>query len=280
MLLTLGILYLPNALSGGIPVSKKQILDLSEQGYWDIAGEAIYVQPQNLFSGAYELDTFYDWGYTFHIKYQMSDVKSFYIRWLRFRSKMENLSKNLSDFQNEGPTTVDYRYLSRFDILYVELEQKLNFKSNLDVMIHGGFSYSTSQTTKSAQAISNTTQFTEVQAYNISYRGAGAVIGADVLYPLTSNITLLIYNNFLIQTRYAKFRQRKITRDQTSAETSQFDDLLYGAIASAEGFVGIDYKPHILDSGLHARVGWLTILYDQDTFKWSGAFFGARWVGN
>lgn len=259
---------------------KKKHFLLHDKGFWDISSDALYIQPHNLYAGSHELETLYDWGFTLDVRYHLTDNKSFYVRWLRYKAGHENLSKGVQDFQNEGPTSIAYGYISRFDIIYAELSQKMPLRSNLTLTLHGGVTYSTQQFKENSHAVSNINQFSETTASNFNFSGTGAVIGLDFDFTIWRNLNIFFYNNIAMQTKNATSLTKSIIVDNNSSTVSQVDDREYGAIASAEGFLGLDYKKNILDGHLHLQVGWVTIQYDAPNLQWGGAFFGARWIGN
>lgn len=245
-----------------------------------ITGDALYLRPQNIAPGSIELETEFDWGYQLQFRRENHRSRSLYVQIQHYKSVKQNLNKQADDFESEGSVLFPYDYLSRFDIVNVQMSQSLYLMNQLDLRIHGGFEYAKLESDY-AYALLSTLETTLLIREELNqYTGVGGVIGLDMKYHLNDKWSIFFNNNWQLISQHTSKFIHVIEASQFITAESQFNNTDKGSLLGAYALSGLHYEKGMLNGVLSLELGWFALLFNDNNLLWSGGAFGLKWREN
>lgn len=270
--------------SGPLPTKHLDLASEQTTYAFDFGGSGIYLQPKlSFYLGDGAIDTLYKWGYILQAEYGTDPNRQIDIMWQDYTNKVDGLTLSVNDLHNEGPAVATYDYRHKFDIVYLQLRQNLSLKDKVLFRFHGGLEYLYLNTMTLSHITSNQSRTENNTFYQLKLNSGGPVLGIDFYYKLSSKIDLYINDNFalLIDKAINKTWETSINRTGPQVTTTVNANIVKmgSAVSSSFAELGLNYQKKLSDSILSIQGGWIGVLIEVPTARYTGAFLGAKWHG-
>lgn len=263
----------------------KQIFETAAVRTLEIGGYALYLVNNDavLPNTGSEVETYYNWGLELNAKYENEVGHALFFDWLHYKNKQNNLTKLYDDLNNEGRAEAQYSYISKFDIMTLSVGQALYYSSKLAIYLYGGGAYVNFKAQSNFSFVTPLTQTTTIERQSSRYFGGGGLAGLDLHYYIRPGLKVYIEGEFMLVSRGGKFSSREQSTDNTGPvsvpSNERTESGFTGAMAGADIKVGASYHKKLEEGAINFHLGWLGIGFDEEGQLWSGAFFGAKWLG-
>lgn len=262
---------------------------------WGI--EALYFKPDNIQVNAatttisssflsLDIDTIFNWGFQLSGDYLFNDGKNSKFEWIHYNNTQNNERLQVDELKGEGATSVPYGYVSRFDILNLELGEWIDLHNGFAYRLHGGLEYAYLRTSHHFNYVTNNSGSSQSLQSGYVYYSVGARAGVDLNYKFTKKIQMDIESAIALLDRNGRYNKvnHLINRTPAGAIISRADinenSKLQGGLVGLDTYLSLSYKNQMLSNGkLLLHGGVRTIVFMQESMKWGGGFIGAQWIG-
>lgn len=216
----------------------------------------------------------FGWGYRLEGSYHFNAGNDISVNWSHYKS-----TYTFKDVDGYIFTKNDsYRIVSRFDVVNIELGQRLEFGESLAIRGHLGVQYANFKENWSSDIFLHGT-FSDYDVNKVT--GWGPRLGLDVNYEVVNGFGLYTKTGaglISVKKDYHTFVPAGETLQELNIST-------HPLIPEFDLAMGAAYTRAFAQGDLTAKVAWNTLIYLNSTYNeaatsWSGVSFGLKWVGN
>lgn len=243
------------------------------ENIWEFSGDALYygsaatnaisynVHGPNAITLSKEYSDF-GWGYRLGAGLYFNKANAILLEWYHYRKTTESIN-DLSE--RHFSLSEEIAATSKFDIVNLMLEQKLNVGEFLSLWVEGGLQYAKLYTDGN---------FRKTPFRGWKYNTVGPRIAIDASYFIKSGFDIFGKIGVGMMYYHYVYSQTALSPTSTSTQIEKSDN----TFTEYDTSVGVKYADTLYHGVLSSTVSWDIIAYDQTFLRWTGLRVGLKYI--